>query len=481
MKLRTLILGTAFALLLFPALHCQSDSMIHVTQFPGVTVGDKVANAQKMCPAAPVPCILVIDASLAAAANGTMPTLCATCYLYDFRFGPPQTAALNASTFAGVDIFDKANAAFASCAGICTVAIPAGTYNNVTTTLDLPGNLNGTAGLEILGTVNYTGTGDAIYEFGSNDNQNIYIYGPGKIVGTASGKAGLHLKVTNRVSIFGLNISGFSAGDGFFSEGANTVDCYSCNFSDDKNGVHLGNAIVSAVNYSSNAIHFYGGDLKRFSTYGIWEDATVAGPLPNQGNIFHGMVFENTIAGARSFYLQQSERDLIEGNYIEGTAAVTDEILLGDSTHQAKETTVENNNFIASAGSTTNDIDAVNAPGMRVVGNSEIGAPTNFLNLGASTTHADCGLNLATGATNYKTGTGSCDFEVDFFGVVRANNSYNINSTQVIDPSGNVLAGGGSTTVYRCTVAGALPVGALTTNTANCGASGTADSGLRVK
>jgi hypothetical protein len=48
-----------------------------------------------------------------------------------------------------------------------------------------------------------------------------------------------------------------------------------------------------------------------------------------------------------------------------------------------------------------------------------------------------------------------------------------------IDPSGNFFVGNGSNTLYRCTAAGTLPVGALTTSTANCGAS--ADTGLRIK
>ena len=67
----------------------QSDSMLHVNQFPGITVADKVTNAMPHCPAAPVPCYLVIDASLAAAASGTMPALPANAQLVDFRTSWP--------------------------------------------------------------------------------------------------------------------------------------------------------------------------------------------------------------------------------------------------------------------------------------------------------------------------------------------------------------------------------------------------------
>ena len=73
------------AWLLAPLARCQSDSMIHVNQFRGTTVADKVTAAMAHCPAAPIPCYLVIDASLAAAASGTMPTLPANAHLVDYR------------------------------------------------------------------------------------------------------------------------------------------------------------------------------------------------------------------------------------------------------------------------------------------------------------------------------------------------------------------------------------------------------------
>lgn len=86
------------ALLFAPFSRAQSDSSIHVNQYPGANVGIKVQNAMASCSSAPVPCILVIDASLASAAAGTMPSLCANCYLQDWRNGPPTlTAGTNCS------------------------------------------------------------------------------------------------------------------------------------------------------------------------------------------------------------------------------------------------------------------------------------------------------------------------------------------------------------------------------------------------
>lgn len=93
-------------LLLFPALLvAQTDSTIYVKQFPGQTVGDKVAAAQKTCPGgltyglhliienAHIPCLLVIDPSLASRAAGTMPDLCDMCKLIDYRNGLPWPAS----------------------------------------------------------------------------------------------------------------------------------------------------------------------------------------------------------------------------------------------------------------------------------------------------------------------------------------------------------------------------------------------------
>lgn len=69
------------------------DSSIHVNQFPGSTVAAKLTNAMATCPTnVQVPCILVLDPSLAPMTNGTFPSLCSHCYLSDYRTGPPMGA-----------------------------------------------------------------------------------------------------------------------------------------------------------------------------------------------------------------------------------------------------------------------------------------------------------------------------------------------------------------------------------------------------
>lgn len=78
-----------------PKAWCQTDNTIYVKQFPGATVGVKVANAMAACGANPaVPCILVIDPSLAASPAGTMPVLCSHCYVADYREGPPGSGGV---------------------------------------------------------------------------------------------------------------------------------------------------------------------------------------------------------------------------------------------------------------------------------------------------------------------------------------------------------------------------------------------------
>lgn len=85
MKARILILLSLAALFAAPA-HCQTDNMIHVKSFPGANVGAMTANAMATCTSnTAIPCILVIDPSLAVYPAGTMPTLCSHCTLLDYR------------------------------------------------------------------------------------------------------------------------------------------------------------------------------------------------------------------------------------------------------------------------------------------------------------------------------------------------------------------------------------------------------------
>jgi hypothetical protein len=78
------------ALILLSATGCiaQTEDIFYVKQFPGVTVGQRVSTAMLSCNAnTAIPCLLVLDPSLATYTQGTMPSLCPQCFLMDYRQG----------------------------------------------------------------------------------------------------------------------------------------------------------------------------------------------------------------------------------------------------------------------------------------------------------------------------------------------------------------------------------------------------------
>ena len=86
------------------ACHAQVDNLIYAKQFPGLTVAAKVTAAMATCnpgTGTTVPCIIVLDPSLAAYATGTLPTLCGHCYLWDWRDGPPGGAGSGITQLTG--------------------------------------------------------------------------------------------------------------------------------------------------------------------------------------------------------------------------------------------------------------------------------------------------------------------------------------------------------------------------------------------
>jgi hypothetical protein len=98
MKLRISIV-LALTLLSVLASSAQTDNTLHVKVFGGTDVGTKVVNAMASCnPSTVIPCILIIDPSLAGFPPGTMPALCAQCSLIDYRTGAPSPSGGCAGT-----------------------------------------------------------------------------------------------------------------------------------------------------------------------------------------------------------------------------------------------------------------------------------------------------------------------------------------------------------------------------------------------
>lgn len=154
--LKVLLSSAAIAGVVFLGIGCahsQTDNTIYVRNFAGANVGAKVAAAQLTCgPNTTVPCILVIDPSLAAWPAGTMPTLCSHCHVWDFRSGPPGNAAWGSisGTLANQTDLESAlagkaasnaslsiNSTACTLGGSCTIPItglvPSGAYNSGTT------------------------------------------------------------------------------------------------------------------------------------------------------------------------------------------------------------------------------------------------------------------------------------------------------------------------------------------------------------
>ena len=208
--------------------------------------------------------------------------------------------ALNAAKFSGSDIGAKANAAFASCSWACPVIIPAGTYSSVTTSISIPLNVTGDAALYIQGAVNYTGSGcfvDTYEVSGSPVASNLTIkFEGGQIIGTSSGKCGIHLLPTNGISIFNPMVRNFSTGDGIADEGSILVSIFG--------GQLLGNYYD---------LHMYGTKCQTSSPYtcGPSPSGTTLPYTPNKTNVY-GTILGNAVAAAA---------------YIDGSVSGTGEVL----------------------------------------------------------------------------------------------------------------------------------------------------------
>lgn len=95
-----------------------TDNTVYVKQFQGGDVGTKVAKAMSACnPDTRVPCLLVIDPSLATFAAGNMPALCSQCSLLDYRSGPLSNGIMVAANSPGASAGEKLSTAItAACA-----------------------------------------------------------------------------------------------------------------------------------------------------------------------------------------------------------------------------------------------------------------------------------------------------------------------------------------------------------------------------
>jgi hypothetical protein len=90
MKKAAILFSLAASLVLAVGAGGQVNNTFYVKSFQGADVGTMVSAAMVQCnPDTTVKCFLVIDPSLVDYAAGTLPSMCAQCYLIDYRYGLP--------------------------------------------------------------------------------------------------------------------------------------------------------------------------------------------------------------------------------------------------------------------------------------------------------------------------------------------------------------------------------------------------------
>lgn len=401
-------------------------------------------------------------------------------------------AANPPSWCSGTDIGGWVNSAFNNCSNKCSVYIPAGAYSYAAT-INIPVNTNGATALQCDSgaALTYTGTSYAIQALGSNGNNttaSVKVSGGCVITGTSSGLGGIHLRSFGGGHFQNLVIQGFTNGDGWFDEGANTVTCVSCYFQTNKNGIHNVGVVVSGTNYAPNATKFFGGAVASNSQWGLFEDASLSATAgPTQNSSYTGMVFENNGSNSNASasgqaFIQRCDVCSITNAYMEYVpgSTVASQITLGDSSNPVNSLMLINN-FFGSTSGQINTINCVQCVVATLLGNAEEGNPINFFNTGSLSSGIYFGMNPGFAATHFIVGTGTFVFGLQ-------GNNQLVSQKNTLDDGfgnanffGNAAVGNGTNIVYRCTAAGAvLPVGALTTVSADCGAF-PQDTGLRTR
>lgn len=334
---------------------------------------------------------------------------------YENNLHIPRTQ-LVATNFPGSDIGAEVNAAFASCSGQCSVSIPEGIYK-YSTTINIPiAFQSGTALVcDSLSTrLMYTANGDAIAALGTGGESEAGLTMHNcTIDGTMSqtGANGLHLRAFSSGLIDNLRIIGFS-GAGLLNEGANSVTFLNPDFESNYINVHNIGVVVNGQGWSANANKFYGGIIGYATKWGVFEDAALVNySYPNGGNIYDGVNFErNGTAGQMSgnAFLQWCDGCVITNSYLEFFNAdhIPENVVIGGTNGDAvggiyaspQGIKLINNHMLSD--NATDSILILNGRMVIVENNSEVGNPTNFVNMKPGVAWSYIGHNLALAAAN---------------------------------------------------------------------------------
>lgn len=385
---------------------------------------------------------------------------------YTLPFAESQTAArpassrvegsrISATDFAGADIGAQINAAFESCSGRCYVRVPQGDYT-YSTTIRIPVGIQGGVTLDCDSNstrLRYTGSGDAMAALGTGEPEpgilikNCFLDG----LSSASGTNGLHLRAFGGGLFENIRVLNFS-GDGVLNEGINSVTFISPDIEANTINVHNVGVTVAGGGYSTNAVKIFGGILGYAKKWGLYEDSSkIEAAFPNGGNIYDGVNFErNGTAGVMSgnAFLQWCDGCVITNSYLEffGDDHVPESVVIGGTngdgaggvTASPQGVKIVNNHFLSD-----NAVDSVlilNGRMIIVEGNSEVGNPTNFVNMKGNVQWSFVGHNLALAATNpvvnSDTGGGSSNT-----GVGNGTNAANANQPTDVGYAFNTLVG----------------------------------------
>jgi hypothetical protein len=513
MKARLFVLAVAAFMLCIALAHGQSDNMIHVKEFKGATVGAKVSAAMRSCPSSVVPCFVVVDASLAASAPGVMPSLCGNCYLLDYRFGVPTAVSgvgqvmardgvsadvLIAQCFAAYSICDARGFGATTQTVAATVDIGAGGANQslilspdtffqpASATLDMfklerNGQLTG---LHVVfpAAMVYTGKAVSVRDTVTVGNalrlDGVTVDATAEASGGVGGGYCLYLEPPSGSYIQLVNFSNVTCNgllNGLYLKAAGTNGYINGN--NFLNFVLMGNG--NLLTFYSTGLQMNGNTFANFQFDGLGPAITYKGTSSIRQNVFTSSyiwdtstpVLNQNNGSSNNLFWGSVDHAITDSSSVASFAPYANVYEIGLSGRLADGTLVNNGNFQSQFSSS----DYVGG----VAYNTIAGGHQYFWGSSGGWQGPLGSFFIADGSGDFRRLLIDKDGN---FGV-----GYNLSSALTapfhVSNTGDATAAtlaAGSTVVYRCAVAGTLPVGALTVNTASCGA-GPVDTGLRVK
>ncbi len=224
---------------------------------------------------------------------------------------PVLNGVTDAAQLPGADIGAKIN----SFGPNGTLFIPDGTYN-FSTPISI--TLQGGDYLHIICSsratiLNYTGTGDAIYQTTPAGNGNTQLEIDNcTLIGTSAATNGIHFFYAQNPLLINNSISGFP-GSPLLGQGV--IDgVYIKNDFSGGTPVHL--EPDTTHNFASNANHFYGGSMTYGTTTNFWDEGNSSSYGGDTGNTLDGVTMEMNV-NLPQFIVEGTWNDAIQNGYLE--------------------------------------------------------------------------------------------------------------------------------------------------------------------